>query len=37
LLEECRIQDLEKLFEGFAATRAAATMLLVEFMAVGIE
>jgi hypothetical protein len=35
LLEECRAQDLEMGLEGFAAIRAAATMLLVEFMAVG--
>jgi hypothetical protein len=33
LCEECRVQDREMLFEGFAAVRAAATMLRVEFMA----
>jgi hypothetical protein len=34
LFEECRVQDREMLFEGFAAVRAAATMLRVEFIAV---
>jgi hypothetical protein len=34
LFEQCRVQDLGIVFEGFAVIRAAATMLLVEFMVV---
>ena len=34
MVEECRAQDFERDLEGFVAIRAAATKLLVEFMAV---